>query len=65
MLTWVWFVLLSAKIEELKKDKISKLISSRIKEFKTKRSSEEVFSELCFCILTANFNAERSIQIQE
>jgi len=65
MLTWAWFVLLSAKIEELKKDKISKLISSRIKEFKTKRSSEEVFSELCFCILTANFNAERSIQIQE
>ncbi|RLJ01430.1 MAG: N-glycosylase, partial [Candidatus Aenigmatarchaeota archaeon] len=24
-----------------------------------------IFKELCFCILTANFNAERSIKIQE
>ncbi|MDD4983868.1 MAG: N-glycosylase/DNA lyase [Candidatus ainarchaeum sp.] len=57
--------MLTKKIEELKKSKISKLIAGRIKEFKTKKSSEEIFSELCFCLMTANFNAERSIKIQE
>ena len=29
-----------------------------------KKSSNELFKEMCFCILTANFNAERSIRIQ-
>ena len=24
-----------------------------------------IFNELCFCILTANFNAERALEIQE
>jgi len=57
--------LLLSKIEELKKSQISKLIVSRIKEFKTKKPSDEIFSELCFCLMTANFNAERSIKIQE
>ncbi|MCK4314048.1 N-glycosylase/DNA lyase, partial [Candidatus Bathyarchaeota archaeon] len=27
-------------------------------------SSNEIFKELCFCILTANFNAEKSMKIQ-
>lgn len=54
-------------IEKLKKSEVSKLIETRIKEFEEnrKKSSEEIFKELCFCILTANFNAERSIRIQE
>ncbi|MAG50934.1 N-glycosylase [archaeon] len=52
-------------IENLKKNKISNLINSRIKEFKTKNSDNELFKELCFCILTANFNAEKTIKIQE
>ena len=26
--------------------------------------SDEIFEELCFCILTANFNAERTMKIQ-
>lgn len=54
-------------LEELKKSEVGKVIEDRIKEFEEnrKKSSEEIFKELCFCILTANFNAERSIKIQE
>ena len=37
-----------------------------MKEFEKtgKGNSKDIFSELCFCILTANFNAEKSIKIQ-
>ena len=54
------------KIESLKKGKIGKLVNNRIKEFKNinKKSINELFNEMCFCILTANFNAEKSIKIQ-
>ena len=54
------------KIESLKKSDIGKLIQERVNEFKNinKKSNEELFKELCFCMLTANFNAEKSIKIQ-
>ncbi len=54
------------KIELLKKKEISEIINNRIKDFKkiNKNSSDELFKELCFCLLTANFNAEKSIKIQ-
>jgi N-glycosylase/DNA lyase len=41
-------------------------VNNRIKEFKkiNKKSNDELFKELCFCLLTANFNAEKSIMIQ-
>lgn len=54
-------------IEELKKSEVKNLVNKRIREFKEnkKKSNIEIFKELCFCILTANFNAERSIKIQE
>lgn len=54
-------------IENLKKSGIKKLVDARMREFKAlgKKSSNEIFKELCFCILTANFNAERSIFIQK
>ena len=57
---------LIVKIENLKKSEIKNLIDSRIKEFKTinKKSNDELFNEMCFCLLTANFNAEKSIKIQ-
>jgi len=37
-----------------------------LREFKEigNGSNNEIFEELCFCILTANFNAERSMKIQ-
>ena len=54
------------KIEGLKKTNIQDRINQRIKEFKQidKKSNEELFKEMCFCMLTANFNAEKSIKIQ-
>ena len=54
-------------IKKLKRTKVKKLIDSRINEFESigKKSSKEIFKELCFCILTANFNAERGIEIQK
>jgi len=54
------------KIESLKKSEISEVINKRINEFKNinKKSNDELFKEMCFCILTANFNAEKSIKIQ-
>jgi N-glycosylase/DNA lyase len=58
---------LLTKIETLKNSEISSKIEKRIKEFKNidKKSNDELFKEMCFCLLTANFNAEKSINIQE
>jgi len=55
------------RITTLKNSDIGKLIDSRVQEFKAidKNSNDELFKELCFCILTANFNAEKSIKIQK
>jgi len=55
------------QVKELKKTKIKEIINNRIAEFEQagKSSFSRIFSELCFCILTANFNAERGIKIQE
>jgi len=51
----------------LRSSEIGKLVDSRINEFKRigKSSNPEIFSELCFCLLTANFSAERGIKIQK
>jgi len=55
------------KIEKLKNSEIKDLVDDRLNEFKEvdKKSSNEIFNELCFCILTANFNAEKCIKIQK
>ncbi|MBT3406165.1 N-glycosylase/DNA lyase [Candidatus Woesearchaeota archaeon] len=55
------------EINTLKLQPIKKVIDDRIKEFQKvgRKSSKELFKELCFCTLTANFNAERGIQIQK
>jgi len=52
------------KINDLKNSPISKTINQRIKEFE-EISDDKLFEELCFCIMTANFRAEKSIQIQK
>jgi N-glycosylase/DNA lyase len=54
------------KIEELKNSEIKNLVNQRINEFKNinRKSNEDLFQEMCFCILTANYNAEKSIKIQ-
>ena len=55
------------RIEKLKDSNISNTINNRINEFKNlnKDSNEDLFKEMCFCILTANFSAERSIKIHD
>jgi len=54
------------KVNELRRGKIGKLIARRIREFEGlgRKGNEEWFSELCFCILTANSTARRGIKIQ-
>jgi N-glycosylase/DNA lyase len=54
------------KLESLKHSHVGKKVSTRLKEFERLRNApdELLFEELCFCLLTANFNAERSIRIQ-
>lgn len=54
-------------LRKLKKSKVKRIVDSRLEEFKKlgRRKSEELFREMCFCFLTANFNAERSIVIQQ
>ena len=58
---------LLTKIERLKNSEISTKIKERIKDFKNIEitSNEALFKEMCFCLLTANFNAEKSIKIQD
>lgn len=58
---------LIAVVKDLKKSKVRLKVKSRIGEFKAlgKKSNNELFKELCFCILTANFQAEKSIKIQK
>lgn len=58
---------LIALVEQLKKSEIRKIIDSRIREFEElgKKDSAEIFKELCFCLLTANFSAAGGIKIQK
>ncbi len=53
-------------IEKLKRSKVRSVVESRAREFKEigEKASREVFKELCFCILCANYTAERGMKIQ-
>ncbi|MBI5347516.1 MAG: N-glycosylase/DNA lyase [Candidatus Aenigmarchaeota archaeon] len=53
-------------IRELRKTEVKNVIDCRISDFEElgKRDGNEIFKELCFCILTANFDAEKSMRIQ-
>ncbi|MDP2673109.1 MAG: N-glycosylase/DNA lyase [Nanoarchaeota archaeon] len=54
-------------IEVLKKSQIKKIVDSRMKEFSElgNKNFKEIFKELCFCLLTANFSAQGGIKIQK
>jgi N-glycosylase/DNA lyase len=54
-------------IQNLKNSEIAQVINSRMEEFSEikKRSIEEIFVELCFCIMTANCGAEKCIEIHD
>ena len=55
------------KIEKVKNSEVKGVIDGRIAEFEEqgKKKEEDVFSELCFCLMTANFDAEKCIHIQK
>ncbi len=57
---------LAKDLKRLKKSGVSKTIASRIKSFKAlgDGSIDAIFSELCFCICTANNSAERGLSAQ-
>jgi len=54
-------------VQDLRQDSIKELVERRKREFRAlgRKSSEEMFKELCFCILTANYTAEGGIRIQK
>ncbi len=54
-------------VNVLKRSALKSVIDKKIVEFKKLgiEPAPELFKELCFCILTANFNAERGIKIQK
>ena len=54
-------------INNLKKSEVSKLVESRINEFKEikSKSHDKIFGELCFCIMTANCSAKKCIEVQK
>ncbi|MFB6246242.1 MAG: N-glycosylase/DNA lyase, partial [Candidatus Pacearchaeota archaeon] len=54
-------------IEELKQKEVKDVIDRRMKEFEEvgRMENREVFKELCFCFMTANFSAEGGMRIQQ
>ena len=57
---------LLSQLSSLKKGNVKKIIDSRLIEFKElgKSSEDDIFSELCFCLLTANYSAEGGMRRQ-
>jgi N-glycosylase/DNA lyase len=55
------------QIKKVENSETAKIIDQRLKEFEemNKKGNEDWFSELCFCILTANSKAKNAINIQK
>ncbi len=54
------------EIKKLRSSRVAEEVKKRMEEFEARRGDEEkIFSELCFCILTANFSAAGAIKIQK
>ncbi|MDD4290253.1 MAG: N-glycosylase/DNA lyase [Patescibacteria group bacterium] len=54
------------KIEQVRNSEIKNKIDKRLKDFLdlNKKGNKEWFNELCFCLLTSNWKAKESIEIQ-
>jgi N-glycosylase/DNA lyase len=54
-------------INQLKNSEIATVIDNRIEEFSSIRENtiENIFIEMCFCIMTANCGAEKCIEVHE
>ena len=55
------------ELKKLKEGPIGDIVRQRMNEFELlgRGTEEDLFKELCFCILTANYSAERGIRIQK
>ena len=55
------------QIKELQASEVRAVVNKRLLEFESfkNKSAKEWFSELCFCILTANSRADTAMQIQK
>ena len=53
------------QINKLKASLIKQEVDNRINEFKELNNSEDWFSELCYCLLTANSKAETALNIEK
>jgi len=58
---------LLAHIKKLKQSGLAERVNEKLRDFESARTRGigSLFSELCYCILTAGFNAERAIKIQQ
>lgn len=58
---------LAKKVIELKNGPVGQLAKNRLKDFKNVHSqgNKEWFSELCFCLLTANTSAQMGLKMQK
>lgn len=55
------------QLDSLKRSSVKKTIDERMEEFRHagRQDSRSIFNELSYCLLTANFNAIRSMMIQK
>ena len=55
------------QINSLKKKDVKQVIDKKIQSFSKikNKSNKEIFKELYFCVLTANYNAKKAIEIQK
>ena len=53
------------QINKLRNSNIKLEIDNRLNEFKKLNNSEDWFSELCYCLLTANSKAETALNIEK
>jgi len=54
------------KIRKVKNTDAKTIINKKIKEFKTiQNNKNKIFSELCFCLMTANWQAKKAITLQK
>ena len=53
------------QINKLKASLIKQEVDNRINEFRELNNSEDWFSELCYCLLTANSKAETALNIEK
>ena len=54
-------------VERLKSEDISGVIEERMEEFSRFKGAEieEIFKEMCFCVMTANCGAEKCLEVHE